>query len=366
MIYPEIPKTKFRPTYIAGGIFAFLFGIIAVGLFLPGLLKICLGMNAPWDWNSIGINGDMLQRVSYLYINTLLPVVLIFATCASFFIGRAKSSVFMKSAMLSFFVALLVRYIPIESFPGNIKQIIEIVFGVAGLAFMILGFVFLLKGEGKTQAFHANSFHIFTAVFFFVFVLFDIIYNKLSLGSNFEANYAYYFPACLYGLFGIVGGIWMLVLMRRDPLEFGGDLSKFNKEKEDKKLAKEQAKQAKIAEKQAMLEAKKNAKAQNEQPVSVQEQEHVQQPQEEPVQEPVSAPEPQVNTAPQPAPEPKVASTPQPEQAPKPTLPPLQVGPDGVKYRLITQKLPNGKVVQLRIDEKGRPLPPLPQKPDGQ
>ena len=29
MIYPEIPKTKFRSTYIAGGIFAFLIGIIA-------------------------------------------------------------------------------------------------------------------------------------------------------------------------------------------------------------------------------------------------------------------------------------------------------------------------------------------------
>lgn len=360
MIYPEIPKTKFRSTYIAGGIFAFLIGIIAVGLFLPGLLKNCLGMNAPWDWNSVGINGDMLQAISYLYINTLFPVILIFSVGASFFIGKAKSSVFMKFAMLSFFVALLVRYIPIVSFPDSIKQIIEIVFGVAGLAFMVLGFVFLLKGEGKTQAYHANSFHIFTVVFFFVFVLFDIIYNKISLGSNFEANYAYYFPACLYGLFGIVGGIWMLVLMRRDPLEFGGDLSKFNKEKEDKKLAKEQAKQAKLAEKQAMLEAKKNEKAQNEQPVSEQEQAPVQQPQEEPVQEPVSAPQPQ----PEPTSTPEPA--PQPQQAPRPTLPPLQVGPDGVKYRLITQKLPNGKIVQLRIDEKGRPLPPLPQKPDGQ
>ncbi len=364
MIYPEIPKSKFRPTYIAGGIFAFLFGIIALGLFIPGLLKYCLNMNAPWDWNSIGITGDMLQFVSYQFINTLLPVVLILATSASFFIGRAKSSVFMKSAIMCFLVALLVRYIPLDSLNSSIKQIIELIIGIVGVVFVVLGFIFLFKGEGKTQPYRANSFHIFTAIYFMVVVIFDAIYRYFGFGSAFEANYYYYFPTCFYGLYGVIAGVWMLVLMKRDPLEFGGDPSRFAKEKGDKKLAKEQAKQAKLAEKEAAMAAKQAEKDAKAQAKAAPAPEPAAQPQPQPQPTPAAQPAPAPEAQPQPASQPQAAPQPaQPQAAPRPNLPPLQVGPDGVKYRLITQRLPNGKVVQLRIDEHGKPLPPLPQKP---
>lgn len=312
-----MPKTRIRPTYVAGGIFAFLFGMIVLALFIPNFCSNILFIPRPWDWASVLGIGTEQNFSEFLmgiggYINLILPVILIIITIASFFIGHTKSSLLVKSSFIAFLLAMLVKYAPLGL--NDMALYFQIALTVAGMILLGLGFVFFYIRKEKELAYHANSFHFFCAIFMFLFTIFDIVHQYLFPILSDASNYVDFVPSTVYGLFGIIAGVWLICIAKRDTLEFG----MLPPDRNEKKAQKALEKQRKLEEKEQKAEEK--------------------------TPEPAPAPESQA----EPKPEPKKA----PDQG-------FQVGPDGVEYRIITQRLPNGKVVQLRIDRNGKPLPPL-------
>lgn len=218
MLYPEIPKTKNKPTYIGGGIFALLIGAPCLVLFLPPfLLSFDIVI---WDWNNIGLNADYLQFAVQWGGYLIIPALLLIVNIVGLFIGRSRSSFFFKLAGLLFVVSFFVKYG--LWFLGSLDflNIITLVAAATGAVSLLLAFIFRFLPSERKNPNRATSFLMFYAVFWLVAVGIELLASYVLLGGL-SASLSWFFPEML-GLFGVVGGLWMISTSRRRKEDFNG------------------------------------------------------------------------------------------------------------------------------------------------
>ncbi|MBR1925717.1 MAG: hypothetical protein IJ837_02555 [Clostridia bacterium] len=237
MIYPEIPKSKRKSSYIVGGIFAIFAGTILLLLFLPKFTDKVLGFIL-WDWSTIlpQITPDFFLSVgSYMQIG--IPVVLFLCVVASFFMGISKSSMFLKISMACSTFAYLLSYSlsPANlsnTIVGALKYVAYVLLGIS-LVFVVLGIIFRFRKDEVYVPYHANSFHIFCSIALLIISALDIFSDLLKF-DGISANSRYYYCAVI-AIFLITAGIWMLCSSKRSPNEFGTGYERDSKIKAEQK-----------------------------------------------------------------------------------------------------------------------------------
>lgn len=211
MLYPEIPKSKHKPTYIGGGIFALLLGAPCLVLFLPPFL-LSFGI-VVWDWNNLGLNADYLHFAVQWGGYLVLPALLLLVNLVGLFIGRSRSSFFFKLSGLLFVASFFVKYG--LWFLGSIGSldIITLSIAIAGALSLVLGFIFRFLPSERENPNRAPSFLMFYAVFWLLVAGIELLASNVSLGGL-STSLTWFFPEML-GLFGVVGGLWMISTARR-------------------------------------------------------------------------------------------------------------------------------------------------------
>ena len=383
MIYPEIPKSKRKSSYIVGGIFAIFVGIILLLLFLPKFTDKILGI-VLFDWSTIlpSITPDFFLNVGN-YVQIALPIVLFLCVVASFFMGLSKSSMFLKISIACSTLAYLLKY---SLTPANLTNSIvnalnyfEYVLFALAFVFIILGIIFRFKGNEVYVPYHANSFHIFSSIALFVILSLDV-FSKILKIDSITSNSRYYYCAVI-ALFLIIAGIWMLCSSKRDPSEFGTGY-----EREHKKQPKDAQEQQAQADNQlnAQNVNEQNAQNSNEQNAEAPEQNAQEQQTQQTTQQvfadgrPTPQPEPQPqanpnlqvvgeNTPPQaqPAQAAQPAQPAQPQAQPTQPQPPIQGQPQPPIPKPMSSGLTPPRPANLppRLGPDGKPLPPFPPRP---
>lgn len=221
MLYPEIPKSKNKPTYIGGGIFALLLGAPCLVLFLPPFL-LSFGI-VVWDWNNIGLNADYLQFAVQWGGYLVIPALLLIVNLVGLFIGRSRSSFFFKLSGLLFVASFFVKYG--LWFLGSLDflNIITLVAAGTGAVSLILAFVFRFLPSERENPNRATSFLMFYAVFWLVVAGIELLASNVAI-AGLSASLTWFFPEML-GLFGVVGGLWMISTARRRQEKVGEPVS---------------------------------------------------------------------------------------------------------------------------------------------
>ena len=223
MIHPEIPKSKKKTSYITGGVFALLVGIILFLLFLPSFLDKNFGFK-PWDWTTIipNMNDTFFSNVGY-WMTLLIPVILFLCAVSSFFMGLSKSSGFFKGSITATSLALVLKH---SLMPANLTDGFKDVLGyialgliIAALVLAVLGTVFRFLGDEPYVPFKANTFHFFASYALILISAIDVLAGMLNITSIMN-NPNYYFGA-IFGLYLVICGVWMFCTSTRDPSEFG-------------------------------------------------------------------------------------------------------------------------------------------------
>lgn len=215
MLYPEIPKSKIKGTYIAGGIFLLLFGIPVLLLFMQPFFQefnIIL-----WDWNllGLGINSEFINSVLHWVAYLVLPWILVFVNIAGMFTGISKSSLFVKGASLCFFLSFVLKYglwiINIDA--STIQMLGYLAMGLAGIGALLLitGFALRFTSSERQNENKASGFLMFTSTFWLIVALVDIIGGFVGLGANILK---WILPIAL-GIYGLIGGILMILTCKR-------------------------------------------------------------------------------------------------------------------------------------------------------
>ncbi len=380
MLYPEMPKSKRKSSYIVGGIFALLVGLIIFLLFLPSFLDKNFGFK-PWDWNTIipNMNNTFFGQVGF-YLGIVLPVTLFLCAVASLFMGLSKSSGLFKGSVMASTLALILKHsLAPANFTSQVTNFfayIEYALVIIALILAILATVFRFIGEEPYAPFRANSFHFYASYGLIVVTAFDVFAGLFGLDAI-VANVSYYIGA-VFGLFLIIAGIWMFCTSTRDPSEYGIGYERDAKINADKKVN----------------QTKENAQTQSPQQNTTQQQETTQQQNTTPQQPrigpdgkplpPIPPRPPMPNGQPQPnmqqpnaqpfnaqqqnaqanmekAPQ-TSGQAPQGTNRPASVPPKPFVGPNGTT-------LPPRPPMPPRIGPDGKPLPPMPPRqpmPNGQ
>ena len=238
MIYPEIPKSKRKSTYIVGGIFALFVGLIIFVLFLPGFLDKNFGFK-PWDWATIIPNmttdSGFFGGVS-TYMQILLPIIFLLCAIASFFMGLSKSSGLFKGSILCMSLALVLccSLKPAQLSSNITNLLVYVEYALVGIAFILAIVATILRfvGDEPYAPFHANSFHFFASFGLIIVGGIFIFANILNIESILN-NPHYYFGA-VFGLFLLIASVWMFITSPRDQSEFGLGYEREGKKKKEK------------------------------------------------------------------------------------------------------------------------------------
>lgn len=219
MLYPSIPKGKVKGSYIGGGIFALLIGFPILLLFLPNFFDSAFNVWL-WDWNNLGlnINLEFLNAIRSYVVYLALPLVLFFINVIVLFVEVSRSSLFLKSASLMFIISFVLQHglWLLDVSDQTLQTLSYVAMGLVGFGFalLVMGMVFrFLPSESQNEN-RANSFLMFTAIYFFVFAVIDSFGTTFGLLTDFIG---WAFPFFM-GVYGIAGGLWMLLTSRRSTL----------------------------------------------------------------------------------------------------------------------------------------------------
>ncbi len=213
----DVEKGDVRGAYIGGGIFAILIALPLTFLFLPYFIYAITGFFI-WDPGQLGINSSMLEYVLNFFCY-FLPLILFLISFVCIFIARSKGSVFLKISTAFYFLYFVLYYTtnPLSIFIGTdinalIKSIPYINYIVIGLGtiFALLGIIF--AGIQKGNPNRASSFLVFSSIFWLVMSVLDVV-MPMIFSNNFSVI-EYYLPTVL-ALYGLMGGIWMLIGCRK-------------------------------------------------------------------------------------------------------------------------------------------------------
>lgn len=210
MLYPEIPKSKRKPTYIGGGIFALLIGAPCLVLFLPPFL-LSFGI-VLWDWNNVGLNWDYLVFAAQ-WGALILGGLLLLVNFVGLFIGVSRSSFFFKLSGLLFVASFFVKYGLWFIEDISPMDIITMSVAGAGVLALLLGIIFRVLPSERKNPKRAPSFLMFYAVFWLLVAGVELLASSMLIVGLTE-SLEWFFLESL-GLFGVIGGLWMIVTSRR-------------------------------------------------------------------------------------------------------------------------------------------------------
>ena len=223
MLYPEMPKSKKKTSYIVGGIFALLVGLIIFLLFLPSFMDKNFGFK-PWDWTTIipNLNADFFGAVGF-YLKLALPIILFLCALSSLFMGLSKSGGMFKGSIMASTLALIFKdsLEPANLTSGAENILAYVEYALIGIALIlaILGIVLRFIGDEPYAPHRANSFHFFASFALIVIIAIDVFASVFNI-SSILSNENYYIGT-VFGLFLIISAVWMFCTSTRDQSEFG-------------------------------------------------------------------------------------------------------------------------------------------------
>ena len=214
----QVEKKGIKGAYIGGGIFAILFGLVLLFLYLPEFCWNVLNFQWIWDTSQLGINNEFLVFIDTYLCYTGFPVLLFLISFICLFIGKSKGSVFLKLSCLFSFLMIILNYTAVIFLFEIMLSIINFVnyinlgLAVLALLFMILGIVFM--AIQKTHPYRASSFLLFSAIFWLIVDVFMVLAGLLAIEIIAMITSTYLIPIAL-SLYGLIGGVWMLITCKR-------------------------------------------------------------------------------------------------------------------------------------------------------
>ena len=213
-----VQKKGVKGSYIGGGIFAVLFGLVLLFLYLPDFVWEIFTFQWVWDTSMVGINEEFMGFITSYLCYVGFPLLLFVITFVSIFIGVSKGSVFFKISTISSLLVVILNYViktllfDVYNSMASFVNYINIGLTAVAFIFFVLGIVFMALQ--KTHPYRATSFHLFSAIFWILVCAVIILAGFLDIVKLQMVVANHLIPIAL-SLYGLIGGVWLFITCKR-------------------------------------------------------------------------------------------------------------------------------------------------------